>query len=133
MLPHLDDDQLEVRQGRLETRRGDNLGGLERPVAAAGETSGEDAHVVGKIGDRERRLTQIVERGRGVKRRQNPESPSAISPKGAICGSPCALIVITIASRISGITRSPPANAACGLLRSSASCPRRADRLRNPN
>ncbi len=72
VLAHLDDHELEMRQRRREPRRGDDLGGGKRPVAPPGETSGEDAHVVGEVGDGERRLAQIVERRRRVKRRQNP-------------------------------------------------------------
>ena len=72
MFAHLDDNEFEVRQGRRQTRRGDKCGGRQRPVATSREASGKDAHVVGKVGDGERRLTQIVERRGGVKRRQNP-------------------------------------------------------------
>ena len=62
MFAHLDDDEFEMRQRRRQARRGHNDGWGERPVAAPGEASGEDAHVVGKVGDGEGRLTQIVER-----------------------------------------------------------------------
>src|SRR5580692_4070771 len=41
MFAHLDDDELEMRQRRGQTRRGDKLSGDERPVATPGETSGE--------------------------------------------------------------------------------------------
>ena len=69
---HLDDDEFEVRQRRRQTRRGHKCGGRQRPVATSREASRKDAHIVGEVGDGEWRLTQIVERRRGVKRRQNP-------------------------------------------------------------
>ena len=72
MFADFDDDEFEVRQRRRETRRGHKRGGRQRPVGTSRETSSKDAHVVGEVGDGERLLTQIVERRRGVKRRQNP-------------------------------------------------------------
>ncbi len=61
-----------MRQSRRQARRGYDVGGGQRPVATPRETSGEHTHVVGKVRDGERRLAQVFERRRGMKRRENP-------------------------------------------------------------
>src|SRR5271166_5184807 len=72
MLAHFDNNELEMRQSRRQPWRGDDARRSKRPVATASETSGKDAHVIGQVGDGERRVAQIVERRRGMKWRQNP-------------------------------------------------------------
>ena len=72
ILPHLDDNKFEMRQGRRQARRGDNRRGGQGPIATAGETSGEDAHVVGQVRDGVGGMAQVLQRRRRVKRRQNP-------------------------------------------------------------
>ena len=116
MLAHFDDDELEMRQGRRQARRGDDARGSERPVATPGQASGKDAHVVGQVGDGERRLAQVFERRRGMKRRQNPSLAFGDQPQGREMrlARPIDGGDDGFADQRHGLTRPRRASAACG-------------------
>ena len=67
------DDTLDNHHGGVVLVDGHLYGGTGRPVAAAGQAAGEDPHVVAVVGDRKRIGAQVVERGRGLEGRDDPE------------------------------------------------------------
>ena len=90
-------DRVAARRARRRPRRG------QRPVAPSGETSGEDAHVIGEVRDRERRRAQVVERRGRMKRRQNPSLPFGDQAERRDMRLALRVTVVTMASRISGM------------------------------
>ena len=103
VLLHMLDRELGMAQRAVEHGAGHMRRRPRRPVLAAGEAAGEDAHVVGVVGDGEgvaRRLSSVVD-GRNGAMTKPPSS--TISPSGAICTLPSSLSVVTIVSRIMGM------------------------------
>src|SRR5689334_14999833 len=57
---------------RLEPGHGEPLDRHGGPVLAAGQAAGEDAYIVGVVGDGERYRGKVVERDRRAERRDDP-------------------------------------------------------------
>ncbi len=66
------DFELGMRQRPVQHDAGDMGRGPRRPVLAAGEAAGEDEHVVGEVRHGKGRGAEIVERGRGAERGDDP-------------------------------------------------------------